>query len=221
MNYYYTLESDIQNMKEYNSIITFTEKVMILYESGDIKSDTIFSIKLAEQFKERKGKVSKEQMKKMLLNNPSVFVKNTLGGIVSDLFESSNDIVQKDSIYEDRACRLYENAYMTEVFGFKKNVKRIDPMTIEYIAVKLDSMRSNDDKLMLISYIYSKLDIIDYYLDLMNNPKTANRYIIPHTRNELTNMKLQLEKLKESVVNKKIPEYRYSVRVDYPDGYEG
>ena len=110
---------------------------------------------------------------------------------------------------------------MTEVFGFKKNVKRIDPMTIEYIAVKLDSMRSNDDKLMLISYIYSKLDIIDYYLDLMNNPKTANRYIIPHTRNELTNMKLQLEKLKESVVNKKIPEYRYSVRVDYPDGYEG
>lgn len=188
---------------------------------SDMKSDTIFSIKLAEQFKERKGKVSKEQMKKMLLNNPSVFVKNTLGGIVSDLFESSNDIVQKDSIYEDRACRLYENAYMTEVFGFKKNVKRIDPMTIEYIAVKLDSMRSNDDKLMLISYIYSKLDIIDYYLDLMNNPKTANRYIIPHTRNELTNMKLQLEKLKESVVNKKIPEYRYSVRVDYPDGYEG
>ena len=186
-----------------------------------MKSDTIFSIKLAEQFKERKGKVSKEQMKKMLLNNPSVFVKNTLGGIVSDLFESSNDIVQKDSMYEDRAYRLYENAYMTEVFGFKKNVKRIDPMTIEYIAVKLDSMRSNDDKLMLISYIYSKLDIIDYYLDLMNNPKTANRYIIPHTRNELTNMKLQLEKLKESVVNKKIPEYRYSVRVDYPDGYEG
>ena len=94
MNYYYTLESDIQNMKEYNSIITFTENViMLLYESGDIKSDTIFSIKLAEQFKERKGKVSKEQMKKMLLNNPSVFVKNTLGGIVSDLFESSNDIV--------------------------------------------------------------------------------------------------------------------------------
>ena len=89
----FTLESNIQNMKEYNSIITFTEKVMILYESGDIKSDTIFSIKLAEQFKERKGKVSKEQMKKMLLNNPSVFVKNTLGGIVSDLFESSNDIV--------------------------------------------------------------------------------------------------------------------------------
>ena len=187
----------------------------------DMKSDTIFSIKIAEQFKERKAKVSKEQMKRMLLNNPSVYVKNALGGITKDLFESTNVFVEKESIYENRADRLYENAYMTEMFGFRKNVKRIDPMTVDYVAIKANSMKTNDDKMMLISYIYSKLDMIDYYLDLMGNPKTANKYNVPHTRKELLMLKDSLLKVKDQVINKKIPEYRYTVRVDYPDGYEG
>ena len=61
----FTLESDIQNMKEYNSIITFTENVMILYESGDIKSSIIIIVdkikdlcsKIVSKIKDLKAKV--------------------------------------------------------------------------------------------------------------------------------------------------------------------
>ena len=103
----------------------------------------------------------------------------------------------------------------------KKKMKRIDPSIVDYVNIRKDDIKSNDDKLMLVSYIYSKLDLIDYYLAIMNNPKYERKYIFANSKNELIRMKMQLEKIRDIIVNYRIPETKYSIQVVYPDGYYG
>ena len=115
-----------------------------------------------------------------------------------------------------------EQIYVKEAFDiFKKKMKRIDPSIPDYIAIRKGDIKSNDDKLMLVSYIYSKIDLINYYLDIMENPQTANKYIFYNSKNELIRIREALEKDRIEILNYKIPEVRYSIQVQYPTGYEG
>ena len=73
--------------------------------------------------------------------------------------------------------------------------------------------------MMIVSYIYNKIDTIDYYLALIDskNPK----YVIPHSRESLVNMRNILEKYKNDAINRKLPEVNYGISIQYPTGYEG
>ena len=98
-------------------------------------------------------------------------------------------------------------------------MKRIDPAELDYIALELNNIKSNDDKMMLVSYIYSKLDIIDYYIALIDskNPK----YSVPHSRESLVQMKQRLNDYRIQAINRKLPEVNYGISIQWPTGYEG
>lgn len=196
--------------------------------SGEVydqmKSDTTFSLNLIEDLKKREAKVSKANFHKMLLDVPSEYISKTLGKLESSLFRGNS--MKSGSMVEammtESVIELYEEAYTTEAFNiFKKTMKRIDPAIVDYVRLRKDDMKSNDDKLMLVSYIYSKIDLIDYYLEIMNNPKYASRYTFSNNRNELVRMRNSLEKSKQEIMSFKIPEVRYGIQVVYPDGYYG
>ena len=69
------------------------------------------------------------------------------------------------------------------------------------------------------SSCFSFLDIIDYYIALIDskNPK----YVIPHSRESLMQMRDRLEKYKQDAIDRKLPEIRYGIQIQYPEGYEG
>lgn len=189
-----------------------------------MKSDTLFSINLVEDLKDRQANITKAKFHKMLLDLPSEYTSKILSGLENALFKGNGDKV--DGVVEentmDAAEKLYEAAYYNEAFViFKKKMKRIDPAIVDYVAVRKDGIKTNDDKLMLVTYIYSKLDLINYYLDIMDNPKYAKRYIFANSKNELIRMKYQLEKLRAEILDYRIPEIRYGVQIVYPDGYTG
>ena len=74
---------------------------------------------------------------------------------------------------------------------------------------------------MLISYINYKLDIIDYYISILENPKLSRKYSVPHSIEQLENMKGRLNTLRDRVLNYKIPERLKGIIVAYPENYEG
>ena len=65
---------------------------------------------------------------------------------------------------------------------------------------------SIDDKIMLISYINSKLDLIAYYKEIMANPKARKRYILQNTESQLNRFESELLHTKKYIMNYKIPE---------------
>ena len=189
-----------------------------------MRSDTDFSISLIEDLKKREAKVSKANFQKMLLDLPSEYTEKILGKLETSLFKGDTlkpGMAMTESLM-DVIEVLNEDAYLTEAFSIlKKKMKRIDPAIVDYVMVLKDDIKSNDDKLMLVSYIYSKIDLIDYYLAIMDNPKYERKYIFANSKNELIRIRSQLEKLRELILNYRIPETKYSIQVVYPDGYYG
>lgn len=191
---------------------------------AQMKSDTLFSIGMVEDMKKREANVSKAKFHKMLLDLPSNYVKKAFGDIESGIFKGKAGKTDGETMenMEESANYLYEAAYTKEAFDvLKKKMKRLDPSTIDYINIRRNDIKNNDDKLMLVSYIHSKLDLIDYYLDIMDNPKYARKYLFSNSRNELVRMRSELERARYDIINYRIPEVRYGIQIMYPDGYEG
>ena len=85
----------------------------------------------------------------------------------------------------------------------------------------MDKMKTNDDKLLLLSYTRSKLDIVQYYIDILKNDKFARRYEIPHSMEYLEAYKAKLLLAISKINAYKITEKDWSFTVKYPVGYEG
>jgi hypothetical protein len=110
--------------------------------------------------------------------------------------------------------------YINEgIFNGVHKLKKIDPADIDYIGLKVNDIRSNDDKIMIVSYIYNKLDIIDYYIALIDSK--SPKYSIPHSKESLIQMRNTLDKYRIDAINRKIPEVSYGINIQYPTGYEG
>ena len=75
--------------------------------------------------------------------------------------------------------------------------------------------------MMVVSYIHSKLDLVEYYIAIMENPNMIKKYNIPHTLSQLKAIRLRLLDLRKAALKQKIPERNRHVLVSWPDGYEG
>lgn len=201
-----------------------------------MKTLTQFSFDTVKQFQERQSALTKANILRLIQGCPTDYAKNILTDIYKGFFTEASinnlnfsnkslnyikESQQVDHIYK-KIDQITDDFYVTEFFLIgKKKLKRIDPATLDYIDVQKANMRTNDDKMLLISYIYSKLETVQFYLDILNNPKASKKYEIPHTKNQLLAMKARLEKLRDDVVAYKIPEIRYGIQINYPSGYEG
>ena len=168
-----------------------------------------------------------------------VIKKTLFNGCCSEvLVEAVKDVYDQffyndntTSVTKDRKLEyLYECAensaeefYAKEFFGFgKQKLKRIDPSQIDYIQLKMNSIESDNDKLMLVSYARSKIDICDFYLSILDNPIKLKKYDIPHSREELLSIKDRLEKMIADIIAYRIPNrLTGNILVAWPDGYDG
>ena len=156
----------------------------------------------------------------------SPYIQGVIDGFVETVFEGSEDgnsvtSEKKIEYMLERADKDIEDGYYTEFFIFGKELKRIDPAEIDYIQVKVSSIKNDNDKMMLISYLHSKLDLVEYYISILENPKLAKRYRIPHTLNQLYDLKKRLLILRRTILDYRIPMKNNSILVSWPTGYGG
>lgn len=188
----------------------------------EMEQDMLFSIETIEGIKKRDTNLVRKNFTKMILDMPSHLALDLSDNVKKIVF---NGDIEKSSLNEsllESVDSLYENSYIMEAFSIlKKKMKRIDPSIMDYVTIRKDSIKTNDEKLMLVQYIYSKLDLIDYYLSIMDNPKYEKRYIFANTKNELIHMKEYLNQARIDILNYKVPITQYGIQVLYPDGYYG
>lgn len=202
------------------------DKVMIFAGTKTNNNDETkelygFSVDTLIQLQQRQNNIVRKNMGIMLASTPSRFVKGAIQKLSKSISGKESGGSIKESSYDDfiseRIDDITNHVYESIFSG--KRLKRIDPAEIDYIGIEIENIRSNDDKMMIISYIYSKLDTIDYYIALIDsgNPK----YIIPHTREQLVSMRNLLEEYRKAAMTRKLPDINYGISINWPEGYEG
>ena len=195
--------------------------------SKAMKTMALFTMNAAEQFAQRRTTLLESTLENMINGCCSEVLVEAVKDVYDQFFYNDNTT----SVTKDRKLEyLYECAensaeefYAKEFFGFgKQKLKRIDPSQIDYIQLKMNSIESDNDKLMLVSYARSKIDICDFYLSILDNPIKLKKYDIPHSREELLSIKDRLEKMIADIIAYRIPNrLTGNILVAWPDGYDG
>lgn len=190
-----------------------------------IRNAANFSINTINQLKERDVKLSHSGLLNFTANSYSPFVKESAESMLMNTFGSLEENNIEESV-QDHILKMVDvlsgESAMYEFFSSgTKRLKRIDPAELDYIEIKMREMKTENDKMMLISYLHSKIDIIDYYISILDDPALSKKYDVPHNMNQLTLMKSRLLTLRESIINYKLPEKEKGFVILYPDGYQG
>lgn len=192
---------------------------------NDMREVYLFSEQILNDFQQRRGRLAKQKLWKVSLMTPSKIISGFISAIASKFVRENQDLNIESVIIEraeEQAARLVNEAYMKEFFDFKwKKPKRFDPRIIDYIEVESRNIKTNDDKMILINYIYTKLDLINYYINILKNPEYSAKYDIQDSMETLLRYKMRLEKARQYVVDYRIPQIRYGLDIQYPEGYEG
>ena len=201
---------------------------IIIYAGKDgfdkeLEDLTGFSIDSITALQNRQNRVVRKNMVKMIASTPSRFAKKYIGKISTGLSGADNSSVNesvKDEFIANRINEIISSTYIGEgLFNRVHKMKRIDPADIDYIGLEIGNIKSNDDKMMIVSYIYNKLDIIDYYIALIDSRNA--KYSIPHSRESLVAMREKLDEYRKEAISKKLPDVEYGITIQYPSGYEG
>lgn len=106
-----------------------------------------------------------------------------------------------------------------EKFGVKK-LKKIPMDLIAYIQIETESIKDANDKMMIASYCCSKIEIVEWYIELLE--VGSKKYVVPHNKPYLENMRTQLLECYKKIMATPIPKAnRPIISVQYPQGYEG
>lgn len=201
---------------------------IIIYAGKDgfdkeVEDLTGFSIDTITSLQNRQNRVVRRNMAKMIASTPSRYAKRYLGKISTGLNgvegSSVNESVRDDYL-ANKINEIISTTYLGEgLFNRVHRMKKIDPADIDYIGLEIENIKNNDDKMMIVSYIYNKLDIIDYYIALIDSRNA--KYSIPHSRESLVAMREQLDEYRKQAIAKRPPEVEYGIKIQFPSGYEG
>lgn len=125
----------------------------------------------------------------------------------------------KEELAKDRDNDIVQEGLITKR---PKKLKPIPRDIISYITIEMNSIQDTNDQAMLSGYTCSKLELVDFYLNVIDTNDA--RYIVPHDRNYLVNMQTQLNRLLTQIlrirpINKNDRVWR--VNVNYPEGWNG
>lgn len=213
-------------------LITALKKVMVVSKSAGQQSvnDKIVSgVRLAlstvSDLEKRNIELSKNRLFGFREEASSQYIKDFVESYIDKIYgtDESNSTFTNRRLDYFIECgqKTIQDGYYTEFFLFKKELKRIDPVEIDYIGSKISSIQDENDRMMIISYIHHKLDLVDYYIEIMSNPKTAARYNIPHTLPQLIKIKNTLTEYRIQALKQPLPLKNRGLLVSWADGYEG
>ena len=103
----------------------------------------------------------------------------------------------------------------------KKKLKRISYDVVSYIQIEAEAIRDFNDKQMISSYCLHKLEMVEWYIALID--AGSEKYIVPQTREQLETIRNQLMECHKMIMSTKItnPNDRPIIDIKYPKGYEG
>lgn len=183
-----------------------------------------FSLRTLDDFQARNDKLAKKSLLDVKEGIASPYISNVIEEMTRQIFEDGETFYEgkKINYMHELANDLIGDYYLTEFFQLGgSHLKRIDPAEIDYIGLKIQGIESNDDKMMIVSYIHTKLDMVEYYISIVENPRLAKKFDVPHTLAQLYDMKKRLLMYRTEAIKAKIPEKNKGILVAWPTGYEG
>jgi propanediol dehydratase large subunit len=99
-----------------------------------------------------------------------------------------------------------------------KKLKRISSEVVSYVRINGQAAKDEHDKMLAVSYAHSKMDMIDWYISLIDC--NSDKYIVPQSREELVSIRNQLAAAIERIIEAPIKP-KATISVEYPKGYEG
>lgn len=206
-----------------DKIIIYAGSASKTNTDDELKDLAGFSIDTLTSLQNRQNAIVRKNMAIMIKSTPSRFAKNIISKFSNGLNGNPNSSVTesvKDKYLNDKIQKITDDFYASEFFFNRVHkLKRIDPADIDYIGLEVNNIKCNDDRMMIVTYIYNKLDIIDYYLSILDSG--SKKYQVPHTREQLIAMRQTLEKYRLDALNRKLPTIDYGVNIQFPAGYEG
>lgn len=183
---------------------------------SSIRGATNFSVNTIKQLQERKASLARKNcftLRNRLANGS--FAQECVDEFINGV------LVKEDKLLYESVDIAQKQDYYVEFLNVLK--KKLDPVTqtqIDYIAANLDDIKTVSDKVMMVSYTNSKIDLCEYYISLLRDPAMNGRYRILNTERQLQNFLVQLKSLREKILAVKIKDNDQYV-VFYPAGYEG
>ena len=103
----------------------------------------------------------------------------------------------------------------------RKKLKKIPYDLVSYIQIETETIRDANDKMMISSYCLGKLELVNWYLELLE--VGSKKYIVPQSKEHLEMVRDQLMACHKAIMSVKItpPNERPLISVNYPKGYEG
>ncbi len=102
-----------------------------------------------------------------------------------------------------------------------EKLKRIPSDLVAYIQIEAEAIRDANDKMIISSYCLNKLEIVNWYIQLLE--VGTEKYIVPHSKQYLENIRNQLIACHKKIMSVKItnPKDYPIISMKYPEGYEG
>lgn len=103
----------------------------------------------------------------------------------------------------------------------KKKLKRVLIDLVSYIQIETESIRDANDKMMFSSYCLHKLELVNWYIQLLE--VGSKKYIVPQSKEYLEMTRDQLMECHKQIMQVKVtpPGKRPIIDIQYPKGYEG
>lgn len=214
-------------------LITALKKVMVISKSNgsqSINNKIVNDVKLAldtvDDLQQRNIELSKSRLFGFIESTSSEYLKNITKEYIDSIYgddNNENTLINEKKInhFLESADKIIEDGYYTEFFLFKKELKRIDPAEIDYIFSKINTIEDENDRMIIVAYIHHKMDLVDYYIAILDNPNLEKKYNIPHTLPQLAKIKNTLEEYRLKAMKQPLPDKTKGLLVSWPDGYEG
>ena len=102
-----------------------------------------------------------------------------------------------------------------------KKLKKIPVDLVSYIQIETEAIKDANDKMMISSYCLGKLEMVNWYLELLK--AGSKKYIVPQSKEHLEMIRDQLIACHKKIMDVKIsnPVNRPVLDIKYPKGYEG
>ena len=102
-----------------------------------------------------------------------------------------------------------------------KKLKKIPIDLVSYIQIETEAIKDANDKMMISSYCLHKLEVVNWYLELLESG--SKKYIVPQSKAHLEMVRDQLMECHKAIMATKVdkPGSRPLLDIKYPKGYEG
>lgn len=103
----------------------------------------------------------------------------------------------------------------------KKKLKKIPYDVVSYVLIEAEAIKDANDKQMISSYCLHKLELVNWYLELLE--EGSKKYVVPHSKAQLEQLRDQLMDAHKTIMATKIPNPRTRPLIDIesPEGFEG